>query len=141
MGDALAACVERKSGQPMGNTYDIADISRGLGSRTMVNMSPCVTPSSCLWVFNRWRWMIGCEMLALQGFPMEKLNPDGLSNSEMMVLAGNAMSVPVVGAFLFVVLALVSFPPDKDASPAFKSDGKRLFPRGIPMKAKWPNTL
>jgi len=75
----------------------------------MPGISPCVTPKSKLWVFNRERWAVGSEKLALQGFPVDSLDLSGLSNSEISDLAGNSMSVPVVGAFLLLVLSFVTF--------------------------------
>lgn len=93
----------------------VSEVSRGVGfGNCMDKVSPCVTPACRLWIFNRWRWLIGKEKMALQGFPVDSLDLGGLSESEISTLAGNAMSVPVVGAILFLVLALVRFPPEGD---------------------------
>mmetsp|Transcript_46404 Transcript_46404/g.86703 ORF Transcript_46404/g.86703 Transcript_46404/m.86703 type:complete len:630 (-) Transcript_46404:161-2050(-) len=77
--------------------------------------TPCLTPGSRIWVFNRQRWLLGREMLALQGFPVDELDLNGLEDRHLALLAGNAMSVPVVGLFLYLILAHVSFKADTDA--------------------------
>lgn len=71
--------------------------------------TPCLTPGSKIWIFSKQRWLIGPEMLALQGFPVDELNLDGLKDQNLRLLAGNAMSVPVVGLFLYLILAFVQF--------------------------------
>lgn len=48
-------------------------------------------------------------MLALQGFPVDELNLEGIKDQQLRLLAGNAMSVPVVGLFLYLILAFVQF--------------------------------
>lgn len=109
--DVAAARAAKAAGRPACQTDFVAEVSRGLlFASTMARISPCVTPSGRLWFFNRWRWMIGTEMMALQGFPVDSLDLSVLAQSEIAMLAGNAMSVPVVGAFLLLVLAFVEFP-------------------------------
>eukprot|EP00929_Paragymnodinium_shiwhaense_P075282 TRINITY_DN3847_c0_g1_i2.p1 TRINITY_DN3847_c0_g1~~TRINITY_DN3847_c0_g1_i2.p1 ORF type:complete len:748 (-),score=123.62 TRINITY_DN3847_c0_g1_i2:81-2324(-) len=102
-----------RQGEPVHvpDTDYISEISRGLHYCShMRGVVPTLTPSSCMWVYSRWRWLLGVERLALQGFPADSLNLDKLSESEIGKLAGNAMSVPVVGAFLLIILANVEFP-------------------------------
>lgn len=96
----------------------IAEISRGLlFANNMSRISPCVTPTGRLWVFNRDRWLIGREMMALQGFPVDDLNLDNLTETEIASLAGNAMSVPVIGVFLYLAFAYVAFPSSEGKHP------------------------
>merc|ERR1712113_1155298 len=100
---------------PAEETNYICEISRGVGyNACMDDIVPCLTPSCRAWVFNRWRWIIAMEMLALQGFPVEDLDLEGLTNLDIERLAGNAMSVPVIGAFMYMVLSFVHFPPDSE---------------------------
>eukprot|EP00931_Biecheleriopsis_adriatica_P097636 TRINITY_DN7144_c0_g1_i4.p1 TRINITY_DN7144_c0_g1~~TRINITY_DN7144_c0_g1_i4.p1 ORF type:complete len:587 (+),score=89.84 TRINITY_DN7144_c0_g1_i4:119-1879(+) len=91
----------------------ISEVSRSVmyGSN-LSQISPCLTPGSKLWVFKRERWLIGQEMLALQGFPVDEMNLHDLDNNELCLLAGNAMTVPVVGLFLYLILAHVVFPAE-----------------------------
>merc|ERR1712176_1368502 len=81
----------------------------------MYDIAPCLTPTCRPWSFKRKRWMVGEELLALQGFPVESLDLTGLVESDICRLAGNAMSVPVVGAIIYMVLAFVNFPEEPDA--------------------------
>ena len=62
-------------------------------------------------MFERGRWLIPVEKLALQGFPVDSLCLEGLSPRAIESLAGNAMSVPVVGMFIALLLAEADFPP------------------------------
>ncbi|CAE7255640.1 hpaIIM, partial [Symbiodinium sp. KB8] len=95
---------------PMNSKF-CAEISRSaLYGSSRWRSTPCLTPGSRVWVFNRQRWLLGLEMMALQGFPADELNLDGLEDRHLALLAGNAMSVPVVGLFLYLILANVSFP-------------------------------
>merc|ERR1719204_212190 len=81
----------------------------------MIDTSPCVRPGARIWSFRRGRYLVGKEMLALQGFPVDSFDFRCLAESDARVFAGNAMSVPVVGAFLSMVLALVAFPEEGDS--------------------------
>lgn len=111
--ELAGARIARREGQHAERTQYIAEISRGIiFTSLMSHVTPCITTSSRLWVFNRSRWMVGVEKLALQGFPVDSLDLTGLSESDVAMLAGNAMTVPVVGAFLYLLLALVRFPSD-----------------------------
>mmetsp|Transcript_19321 Transcript_19321/g.40416 ORF Transcript_19321/g.40416 Transcript_19321/m.40416 type:complete len:601 (-) Transcript_19321:225-2027(-) len=87
-----------------------AEISRSvLYGSFRESQTPCLTPGSRIWIFNKQRWLIGPEMLALQGFPVDELNLEGIKDQQLRLLAGNAMSVPVVGLFLYLILAFVQF--------------------------------
>lgn len=100
---------KRKATDPSTSEW-ISEISRSvMYCSNMCRISPCLTPGSRLWVHSRGRCLIGQEMLALQGFPVEDLNLDGLADADLSLLAGNAMSVPVVGLFLYLIFANVEF--------------------------------
>eukprot|EP00928_Gymnodinium_smaydae_P084986 TRINITY_DN6827_c0_g3_i2.p2 TRINITY_DN6827_c0_g3~~TRINITY_DN6827_c0_g3_i2.p2 ORF type:complete len:432 (-),score=118.86 TRINITY_DN6827_c0_g3_i2:58-1353(-) len=91
-----------------------SEISRGVDySSHFLGIAPCITPSGKLWIWSRWRWAVGVEKMALQGFPVDDLNLEGLSEVEIADLAGNAMSVPVVGAMLLLVLAFARYPNEE----------------------------
>lgn len=91
-------------------TQRIGEVSQGPEfSIYRDKVTPCVTPMARLWIFSHWRWVIGLEKLALQGFPADSLDLSGLSESDISMLAGNAMTVPVVGAFIVLALAFVRF--------------------------------
>jgi len=91
-------------------THYVGEISQGFDYVSILDdISPCVAPLSRLWIFNRYRWAVGLEKFALQGFPCDELDVTGLSESEINALAGNSMSLPVVGAFLALLLAFVDF--------------------------------
>jgi DNA-cytosine methyltransferase len=149
--ELLRGRISRKSHVPLENTSIVGEISRGYSYASLQNIAPCVTPSGCLWFFSRWRWAIGKEKLALQGFPVDDLNLDGLAEGELSTLAGNAMSVPVIGAFLSLVLASVEFPDSPisypeasscDVRPEAVSDSmyrprKRLLSKTVIRNVEW----
>lgn len=123
--DLSGARVFRVTGRRPEESDFVSEVSRGVGfANCMDKVSPCVTPACRLWIFNRWRWLIGKEKMALQGFPVDSLDLGGLSESEISTLAGNAMSVPVVGAILFLVLALVRFPAEGDRDGTLGASGQ-----------------
>merc|ERR1712048_981463 len=102
------------SATPVDQTAYLVEISRGIDYTGLpkLRLSPVITPSGRIWVYSRWRWLVGVEKLALQGFPVDSLDLTDLSESDIGVLAGNAMSVPVVGMFLTMILAFVEFRAD-----------------------------
>ena len=67
---------------------------------TKQEVCPCLTPGMPPWVTNQGRPLIGLECLHLQGIPTNRLSLATESNPELMDLAGNAMTVTVVGAAL-----------------------------------------
>jgi len=112
-----AATITRQEDCLPEQTEYIGEISRGIGYMAKrIRHSPCVTPNCRMWFFNRWRWAVGIEKLALQGFPVDELDLGDLSEVEIEALAGNSMSVPVVGAMLLLVLAFVQFPDNPPAT-------------------------
>ena len=67
---------------------------------TKQEVCPCLTPGMLPWVTDQGRPLIGMECLHLQGIPTETLSLASESNPELMHLAGNAMTVTVVGCAL-----------------------------------------
>ena len=67
---------------------------------TKQEVCPCLTPGMLPWVTNQGRPLIGVECLHLQGIPTDTLSIATESNPELMDLAGNAMTVTVVGCAL-----------------------------------------
>ena len=63
--------------------------------------------------FGRHRFITGKECMSLQGFPIESLSLDDHTNSELIFLAGNAMSIPVIGAVMCAGLVSVDWGPDR----------------------------
>ena len=72
--------------------------------QTKEELCPCLTPGMLPWLTHRGRPLIGLECLRLQGVPTECLSLGGESNRELMVLAGNGMTVTVVGAAIAAAL-------------------------------------
>jgi len=137
--DLSGAKVFRQTGGRPEDSDFVSEVSRGVGfANCMDKVSPCVTPACRLWIFNRWRWLIGKEKMALQGFPVDSLDLGGLSESEINILAGNAMSVPVVGAILFLVLALVRFPAESAATLGVPGPPPRPQPKPPPQPPPHP---
>eukprot|EP00927_Polykrikos_kofoidii_P006898 TRINITY_DN12808_c0_g4_i3.p1 TRINITY_DN12808_c0_g4~~TRINITY_DN12808_c0_g4_i3.p1 ORF type:complete len:951 (+),score=180.48 TRINITY_DN12808_c0_g4_i3:104-2854(+) len=95
---------------PPEKTDYVGEISRGIDYTVCIKaVVPCITPSGRLWVFSRFRWLLGVEKMALQGFPADSLDLTDLSEGDISLLAGNAMSVPVIGFFIYLLLALTRF--------------------------------
>ena len=82
-----------------------------------VGLAPCLTPKGCFLVTDRGRPLLGCEMLALQGLPLEMLNLSRESDSQLRDLAGNAMSCTVVGAVMMSALLAVGPRREQQATP------------------------
>lgn len=131
-----------RMGCPAEETEHVSEISRGIMyCSSMCKVTPCVTPSSKLWSFRRWRWMVGIELLALQGFPVDRLDLTGLSDASVSLLAGNAMSVPVVGAFLYLLLAFVVFPQQPGAPEVRTRTHRESFAVASPEPAASPQKM
>eukprot|EP00930_Biecheleria_cincta_P097207 TRINITY_DN8892_c0_g1_i1.p1 TRINITY_DN8892_c0_g1~~TRINITY_DN8892_c0_g1_i1.p1 ORF type:complete len:565 (-),score=77.95 TRINITY_DN8892_c0_g1_i1:103-1797(-) len=104
---------KRRANLDLASSEWISEISRSvMYCSNMCGVTPCLTPGSIIWVHSRQRFLIGQEKLALQGFPVAELNLEGLSDADLSMLAGNAMSVPVVGLFLYLIFANVEFPSE-----------------------------
>ena len=67
--------------------------------------TPTMIPSGMFWISQKMRYLIPEEMMFLQGFPVHEMCLGNLSDAKISSLAGNAMSVPVMGACMLVVFA------------------------------------
>lgn len=76
-------------------------------------LAPTIIPSGRFWVHPLNRYMLPTELLSLQGFPVHALLLDGLTNGDICSLAGNAMSVTVIGAVIASALFFVDFTAPK----------------------------
>jgi len=70
---------------------------------------PTLTTGSQLYSFALHRPILGDECLWMNGFPIESLDLSAHSQAERIFLAGNAMSVPVIGAAIFAGLCAVKW--------------------------------
>ncbi|KAJ4303793.1 hypothetical protein N0V90_002694 [Kalmusia sp. IMI 367209] len=64
----------------------------------------CITPGGINFVSNRQTPLTGSQLLLLQGMPLEKLVFGKETPKELQDLAGNQMSVPVIGASIYAAL-------------------------------------
>ncbi|KAK4191163.1 hypothetical protein QBC35DRAFT_471233 [Podospora australis] len=69
-----------------------------------LGVTGCITPSGQPIVTNLLRLVTGTEVLALQGMPIEEITISTESQAQLRNLAGNAMTVTVVGAATFAAL-------------------------------------
>jgi len=74
---------------------------------------PCLLKTHTYWITHRQRLLIGAEKLAAQGFPpyieTAYVDPDGsqheISDAQLSSIAGNTISIPVIGSMMFLALA------------------------------------
>ncbi|KAI9836785.1 MAG: hypothetical protein M1819_000950 [Sarea resinae] len=71
---------------------------------TPFGITSCLTPTGSPYVTTRGGPMVGLEVLALQGLPIENLLLTRESQKQLQDLAGNAMSTTVVGAAILAAL-------------------------------------
>jgi hypothetical protein len=83
-------------------------------------LTGCLTPNGIPFSTLRGGPIIGHEALALQGIPINKLYLTQESQGQLQDLAGNAMTVTVVGATIFsaLIAAFTVFDPQDDADMA-----------------------
>ncbi|CAE7578899.1 CHT1 [Symbiodinium sp. CCMP2592] len=91
---------------------------------------PTLTTAGSLYSFHHHRPILGEECMRLNGFPVEDLDLEGFTDNELKFLAGNAMSVSVVGAVLLAGLVSVSWGEKRSAAatkelPAARDIGPR----------------
>ncbi|EAQ84686.1 hypothetical protein CHGG_08700 [Chaetomium globosum CBS 148.51] len=95
----------------MGNNVDRTEIYdpdvRGR-VRHHLGIIGCITPSGMPVVTHLMRPITGTETLALQGLPIGELVLSTETEAELRDLAGNAMTVPVVGAVTLTLLEVVA---------------------------------
>ncbi|KAK5661698.1 hypothetical protein OQA88_9798 [Cercophora sp. LCS_1] len=81
----------------------------------------CITPSGQPIITDRMRPLTGFEVLALQALPVQHLTISTETQAQLQDLAGNAMSVTVVGAVTLALIQAASFlwstPRNRPAEP------------------------
>ncbi|CAK0903092.1 unnamed protein product [Prorocentrum cordatum] len=77
---------------------------------------PTLTTGCMLYSYARERLLLGEECLLLNGFPIDHLDLQNHSQAEMIFLAGNTMSIPLVGAVLFAGLVALDWGPDRSVT-------------------------
>ena len=87
---------------------------------------PTVTPGSNLCVRSIGRTLLPVEKLLLHGFPVHRLNLEGLSDSVVSSLGGNTMHVKCVAAALAMALALTVGPLQPGARCSAIANVRRL---------------
>ena len=96
---------------------------------------PTLTTVCNFYSFAKHRALLGQECLWLNGFPIERMQFHAHSQRELVFLAGNAMSVPAVGAVLFGGLVAVDWGEGRlkdfcselpDEVPCVRPDVKKL---------------
>ncbi|KAK0707597.1 hypothetical protein B0H67DRAFT_556266 [Lasiosphaeris hirsuta] len=72
--------------------------------RTNAGTIGCITPKGLFIITDQMRPLTGIEAMALQGMPVDDITVSTEKQSELLDLAGNAMTVPVVGAATLALL-------------------------------------
>ncbi|KAK3994651.1 hypothetical protein QBC44DRAFT_391387 [Cladorrhinum sp. PSN332] len=67
----------------------------------------CITPSGCPFVTDLMRPITGTEVMALQGMPVDEMVLSSETQGQLRDLAGNAMTVTVVGAAAYSIIKSV----------------------------------
>ena len=89
-------------------------------------LCPCLTPNMIPYLTTRGGPIVGPEVLALQGIPIDDICLTHETNEQMADLAGNAMSTTVVGACAVAALLLARgglCPPTGAAEPGATEPG------------------
>ncbi|KAJ4354998.1 hypothetical protein N0V95_003335 [Ascochyta clinopodiicola] len=105
----------------------IWDVSQNVDRFKMgTGLVPCITPGGCGFASNRQDALNGSQTLVLQGMPLDKLHFAGETQRECQDLAGNAMSITVIGASLISAIThgYTAF-RNKTSSDALKPDSQR----------------
>ncbi|KAH6842581.1 hypothetical protein B0I37DRAFT_393104 [Chaetomium sp. MPI-CAGE-AT-0009] len=96
----------------VGHNVDRTDLHNRGDVRTRIKnqlgIVGCITPSGMPVVTHMMRPITGIEALALQGLPIGELVLSTETEAELRDLAGNAMTVPVVGAVTLALLEAVA---------------------------------
>lgn len=87
----------------------IWDVSQNVDRfKTTAGLMPCITPTGMPFISNQQRPLTGRQLLRLQGMPVETLVLGKETPKELQNLAGNQMSVTVIGASIFAAIAAAS---------------------------------
>ena len=87
------------------------DISQNVAIAPMTStpgVVPCLTPAGMQYSLRRGRPVLGYEKLILQGIPVGRLRLGPETECNMSDLAGNAMTLPVVGACMLAAICAPS---------------------------------
>ncbi|KAK4154178.1 hypothetical protein C8A00DRAFT_33070 [Chaetomidium leptoderma] len=115
----IVFAVARKQGVDLGYKTGMIDVSQNVdrnkfvvaarANRTKNNLGivGCITPSGMPIVTDLMRPITGTETLALQGLPVDELVISTETQAQLRDLAGNAMTVTVVGAATLALLLAV----------------------------------
>ncbi|KAK4244108.1 hypothetical protein C7999DRAFT_17603 [Corynascus novoguineensis] len=115
----IAFATLRKESVDLGYKTCMIDVSQNVDRNDLVNggrarvksnlgIVGCITPSGLPIVTDLMRPITGLETLALQGLPVNDLIVSTESQAQLRDLAGNAMTVTVVGAVTLALLLAVS---------------------------------
>ncbi|KAK4229415.1 DNA repair protein RAD5 [Podospora fimiseda] len=67
----------------------------------------CITPSGCPFITDLMRPITGTEVMALQGMPIDEMVLSSETQAQLRDLAGNAMTVTVIGAAAYSIIKSV----------------------------------
>ncbi|KAK4164457.1 hypothetical protein QBC43DRAFT_369820 [Cladorrhinum sp. PSN259] len=98
----------------------------------------CITPSGCPFVTDLMRPITGTEVMALQGMPVDEMVISSETQAQLRDLAGNAMTVTVVGAAAYSILKSVLRVKPSLFKHVAPSD-KLPTPRSTPARAVLPD--
>lgn len=107
-------------------------------------IAPIITPTGMPTLSNLGRPLLGGECLTLQGIPRHRLQLAGESHRELRDLAGNAMTVTVVGAVILATLSAAGKPlsaiqlrSGRKALPKSTSSYVDVMDRGLKELTDW----
>ena len=84
--------------------WDLSQNVDRAGDAAPTGMVGCLVPTGIPFCPSRGRFLLGAEVLSLNGIPRDKLLMTRESRREIIDLAGNAMSSPVVGAAIIAAI-------------------------------------
>ncbi|KAK3305388.1 uncharacterized protein B0T15DRAFT_195642 [Chaetomium strumarium] len=117
----IAFAVNNGKGCDLGFKTAMIDVSQNVDRNNYVRRTPawkfgivgCITPSGVPIITDHMRPVTGSEALALQGLPVDELVISTESQAQLRDLAGNAMTLTVVGAVtLCLLFAATKLAPD-----------------------------
>lgn len=85
----------------------VVDGQRQVTLHGSLGITGCITPSGCPFVTNLMRPITGIEVMALQGMPVDEMVISSETQAQLRDLAGNAMTVTVVGAAAYSIITSV----------------------------------
>ena len=138
----IAFAVSHRDGIDLGYKTGMIDVSQNVdrnsfvlsaatSTRNNLGIVGCITPSGMPVVTDQMRPVTGTETLALQGLPVDELAISIETQAQLRDLAGNAMTVPVVGAVTFGLLDAVC----KISPASFTQIGLAQPKRGLYLEA------